>query len=201
MISIGKPPETKYFNTADGKYQKALESDGLITIVSKGKTYLRTGPTTHLFDTEYSVSDDGGVTWHSGQAWFFYAVDISLTEKGRKYVTGKTRGVPVPWAKTLPSVYEYVTLCDRAVVDVGEIRGSNAFARADYTWSAKLTPFGARFREVFPAEHATCYSSGVNKAYDATFELKRAEDGRQRSRLRKSRLERRSIYHLKALHC
>src|SRR4051794_27208877 len=39
MDNIGTSSEADYFKTPGGKYQKALEADGLITITSKGKIY------------------------------------------------------------------------------------------------------------------------------------------------------------------
>src|SRR5579862_874976 len=39
MDNIGTASEVEYFATPGGKYQKALEADGLITIASKGKVF------------------------------------------------------------------------------------------------------------------------------------------------------------------
>src|SRR5471030_2040194 len=44
MNNIGAQPESDHWTTPDGKYQKALEAAGLVTIASKGKIY---NPTNH----------------------------------------------------------------------------------------------------------------------------------------------------------
>ena len=155
MASLGESAEADYFNSPGGKYQKLLEADGLIQIVSKGKIYnpASTGPKREWMNT----------------------LDISLTDKGRKYVTGTPNVVQPTTANTWPIVYENVPFCTREIVNITELTTNDDFARAGYTWkSARLSPFAIRFHEADPSEHATCNTSLVQNA-SATFE--RHDDG------------------------
>jgi hypothetical protein len=83
MQSIGQEPEAPYFTKGGGKYQKALENDGLVKITSKGKI----------------VKPDDHSQW-------FYALDIALTDKAKPFITGKPNTVPAPTPNTWPTVYE-----------------------------------------------------------------------------------------------
>src|SRR5580693_449354 len=97
MASMGMTPDKEYFDTPGGKYQKALEADGLITIVSKGKVF---NPADHK--------------------QYINALDITLTDKGKTFVTGTptTADAPPPqW----PTVYENAVFCGKEVVDVADV--------------------------------------------------------------------------------
>lgn len=149
MDNIGTASEADYFNTPGGKYQKALEADGLVRITSKGKIY--------------NPAD---------RKQFFNALDISLTDKGKTFVTGTPNTVPAPSANTWPTVYENVTFCGKEVADITTIAMNDDFARVDYTWhSAKLSPFALDFQKTDPTEKVTCNPALVQNA-SATFERK-----------------------------
>lgn len=149
MDNIGTNSEAEYFQSPGGKYQKALEADGLITIKSKGKIY---NP--------------------ANKSQWFNSLDIALTDKGKPFVSGKPNVVPAPSANTWPTVYENVVFCGKEIVDVSLPNVNDDFARADYTWrAAKLSPFATHSHESDPASKSTCDTSKVENA-SATFELK-----------------------------
>lgn len=147
MDNIGTAKEADYFQSPGGKYQKALEADGLITITSKGKI----------------VNPANRTQW-------FNALDIALTDKGKKFVTGKPNTIPAMSANTWATVYEYAVFCNKEVADLTEITTNEDFARAEYSWrSAKLSPFAVHFQATDPAEKVTCNPALLQKA-SATFE-------------------------------
>jgi len=141
MASMGMAPEAEWFATPGGKYQKALEADGLITIVSKGKIY---NPSDHK--------------------QYINALDIALTDKGKTLVTGtpSTQAAPPPqW----PTVYENAIFCGKEVVAMGDVTTTDDTANADYTWRpAKLTPFATDFQKTDPTDKVTCNPALVANA-------------------------------------
>lgn len=149
MDNIGTDSEATYFATPGGKYQKALEADGLITITSKGKIF---------------KPDD-----HS--QWF-NALDIALTDKGRQFITGKPNMVPAPSSNTWPTVYENAVFCGKEVADITAATTTDDSATAEYSWkAAKVTPFGTHAHEADPTEKSTCNTSLAVTA-TASFERK-----------------------------
>jgi len=149
MDNIGTASEADYFKTPGGKYQKALEADGLITITSKGKIY---NPADH--------------------SQWFNALDVTLTDKGRKFVTGKPVTVPPPSPNTWPIVYENAVFCGKEVAAITDISTNDDSASADYSWkAANLTPFANHFHETDPAEKSTCNTS-LSVTATAAFERK-----------------------------
>jgi hypothetical protein len=134
MDNIGTDTEAVYFAKPGGKYQKALEADGLITIASKGKIY---NPNNH--------------------AEYFNALDLKLTDKGKPYVTGTPVTVPAPSKNTWPVVYENAVFCGKEVATLGEVATNDDTASAEYSWhAAKLTPFADNFHKTDPTDKTTC---------------------------------------------
>ena len=149
MDNIGTASEAEYFKTPGGKYQKALEADGLITIAAKGKIV---NPANH--------------------SQWFNALDIALTDKGRKFVTGKPNIVPAPSANTWPTVYENAVFCGKEVADITAVNTNDDSANTDYSWkAANLTPFANDFHQTDPTEKSTCNTSLAVTA-NASFERK-----------------------------
>jgi hypothetical protein len=149
MDNIGTDTEAQYFAKPGGKYQKALEADGLITIASKGKIY---NPANHK---EY-----------------FNALDIKLTDKSKPLMTGKPVTVPAPSPNTWPVVYENAIFCGKEVATLGEVTTNDDSASADYTWhAAKLTPFADDFHKTDPTDKTTC-NPDVKVNATAAFERK-----------------------------
>lgn len=149
MDNIGANSEADYFASPGGKYQKALEADGMITIKSKGKIY---NP--------------------ANKAEWFNSLDIALTDKAKPFVTGKPNIVPAISPNTWPTVYENVAFCGKEVVDVSLPNINDDFARADYTWhAAKLTIFAVDSQKADPSAKTECNPAQVQNA-SATFELK-----------------------------
>jgi len=141
MASMGTDPEKVYFDSPGGKYQKALEADGLITIASKGKIY---NPGDH--------------------SQFIYALDIALTDKGKTFVTGKSNSVPAP-PPQWPTVYENAVFCGKEVVNVSDVSTTDDTSSVDYSWrAAKLTPFALDFQKTDPTEKVTCNAALVQNA-------------------------------------
>lgn len=149
MDNIGTDTEAAYFAKPGGKYQKALEADGLITIASKGKVY---NPANH--------------------AEYFNALDIVLTDKGKPFVTGKPVTVPAPSKNTWPIVYENAVFCGKEVATLGEVTTNDDSASAEYSWhAAKLTPFANDFHKTDPTDTTTC-NPDVKVNATAAFERK-----------------------------
>ncbi len=149
MDNIGTDSEAEYFNKPGGKYQKALEADGLITIASKGKIF---NPANHKE--------------------FFNALDLALTDKGKAFITGKPVTAPPLSANTWPTVYENAVFCGKEVVNLSEVTTTEDTASAEYTWrAAKLTPFADDFHKTDPTDTTTCNPKVVVTA-TAAFERK-----------------------------
>jgi hypothetical protein len=145
MDNIGTVSEAEYFATPGGKYQKALEADGLVTITSKGKVFRpgSTGP----------------------KREYFNALDVTLTDKGKKLVTGKPNTVPAISANTWPTVYENAVFCGKEVVDIADVTTTDDSATVEYSWkAANLTPFAVHFHETDPTEKSTCNAALVQNA-------------------------------------
>jgi len=149
MDNIGTASEAEYFATPGGKYQKALEADGMITITSKGKVF---NPANHKE--------------------FFNALDIVLTDKGKALVTGKPNTVPPPSPNTWPTVYENAIFCSKEVVSLSEPTTTEDSASAEYTWrAAKPTTFADDFHKTDSTDKTTCNPAVVVNA-TAAFERK-----------------------------
>ncbi len=149
MDNIGTTSEADYFKTPGGKYQKALEADGLITLTSKGKIF--------------NPADK--------KQWF-NAIDIALTDKGKQFITGKPNTVPAPSANTWPTVYENAVFCGKEVADLSDVTTNDDSASVEYSWhAAKLSPFGVHFHETDPAEKSTC-NPDLKINANASFERK-----------------------------
>lgn len=149
MAQLGTDSEAVYFASAGGRYQKGLEADGLITIASKGKI----------------VKPDDKSRW-------FNALDIQLTDKGKKFVTGTPNTTPAMSANTWPTVYENVMFCGKEVVEIKSVATNEDFARVDYTWrSAKLSPFAEHMHAADPSTKSTCDTTAIQTA-QGTFERK-----------------------------
>ena len=147
MDNIGKMSDAEYFATPGGKYQKLLEADGLIIITSKGKI----------------VNPANRKEW-------FNALDIKLTDKGRKFVSGPPNTTPAPSSNTWPTVYETVVFCGREINDITSLNQADDSAHVDFLWhAAKMTPFAAHFHEADPNEKTTCNES-LKKDAVASFE-------------------------------
>ena len=141
MDNIGTETEAVYFAKPGGKYQKALEADGLITVTSKGKIY---NPADHK--------------------QFINALNIALTDKGRTFVTGKPNIVQQP-PPQWPTVYENAIFCGKEVVAVSDVQTTDDSATADYTWrAAKLTPFAVDFQKTDATDKVTCNPAVVSSA-------------------------------------
>jgi len=148
MQNIGQETEAAYFAKGGGKYQKALEKDGLITITSKGKI----------------VKPDDHSQW-------FYGLDIALTDKARPFITGKPQTVPAQ-PPQWPTVYENAVFCTKEVATISDPQTNDTSATVDYGWKAgSLTPFAIHFHETDPTEKSTCNVDLVVNA-NASFELK-----------------------------
>jgi hypothetical protein len=149
MDNVGTVPEAEYFATPGGKYQKALEADGLVTIASKRKIV---NPADHK--------------------QFFNALDIQLTDKGKTFVTGKPNTVPAPSDNTWPTVYENINFCGKEVANIASVTTTDDTASADYSWRAsKLTPFANDFHNTDPTDKTTC-NPAVTVSASAAFEMK-----------------------------
>jgi hypothetical protein len=149
MDNIGTASEAEYFATPGGKYQKALEADGLITIASKGK-----------------------VVNPADRKQFFNALDIQLTDKGKTLVTGKPNTVPAKTPNTWETVYENAIFCGKEVANIASVSTTEDTANADYSWrAAKPTAFANDFHNTDPTDKTTCNPAVPGNA-SATFERK-----------------------------
>jgi hypothetical protein len=148
MNNIGAQSESDHWSTPDGKYQKALEAAGLITITSKGRIY---NPKNH----NQSMN----------------ALDVQLTERGKRMVRGKPYIVPAPSSNTWNTVYENVVFCTKQVTKIASISTTGDFARADYKFaSAGFTPFYDAYHPANPADTNTCPTQPQDAS--ASFERK-----------------------------
>jgi hypothetical protein len=149
MDNIGTVAEADYFATPGGKYQKALEADGLVTIASKGK-----------------------IVNPADRKEFFNALDVELTDKGRALTTGKPNTVAATSPNTWPIVYENVIFCGKEVAGITSVATNDDSASADYSWrAAKLSPFANHFHETDPTDKTTC-NPAVTVNASAAFERK-----------------------------
>jgi len=149
MDNIGVGSEAEYFATPGGKYQKALEADGLVTIASKGKVF---NPANHKE--------------------FFNALDVELTDKGKTFVTGKPNVVPPTSPNTWQIAYENAIFCGKEVASIASVTTTDETANADYSWhAAKPTAFATDFHNTDPTDKTTCNPAVTNTA-SATFERK-----------------------------
>jgi hypothetical protein len=102
---------------------------------------------------------------------FINALDIALTDNGRKFVTGKPNSRPAE-PPQWPTVYENVIFCGKEVADVSDVSTNDDSANAEYTWrAAKLTPFAEDFHKTDPTDTVTCNAAVVKNA-SASFERK-----------------------------
>ena len=148
MVSMGMSSDKEYFDTPGGKYQKALEAQGLITITPKGKIY---NPDDHK--------------------QYINALDVQLTDKGKALVTGTPNSVPAP-PPQWPTVYENAVFCGKEVVAITDATTADTSATVEYSWrAAKVTPFAEQFHATDPTDKTTCNPAVVVNA-TATFERK-----------------------------
>ncbi len=149
MNSIGMQSLSDHWGTPDGKYQKAMEAAGLVTVtVPKGKIY---NPANH-------------------NQWI-YALDIKLTERGKRMVRGTPQIIPAPSQNTWNTVYENAVFCTKLVLKIASISTTGDIARADYTDEfATFTPFYDAFRGANPADTSTCSTQPQDAT--ASFERK-----------------------------
>jgi hypothetical protein len=148
MNNIGAQPVSDHWETPDGKYQKALEAAGLVTITSKGKIF---NPANH-------------------NQWM-YALDVQLTERGKRMVRGKPYIVAAPSKNTWDTVYENAVFCTKQVLKIASISTTGDIARADYKYaSASFTPFYDAYHLANPADIKTCPSQPQDDS--ASFERK-----------------------------
>jgi len=149
MNNIGTQPVSDHWDTPDGKYQKALEAAGLVTITPpKGKIY---NPANH-------------------NQWM-YALDVKLTERGRRMVRGKPQIIPAPSKNTWDTVYENAVFCSKQVLKISSISTTGDIARADYTYDhGSFTPFYDAYHLADQTETNTC--SAQPQDASASFERK-----------------------------
>ena len=135
MNNIGTQPVSDHWNTPDGKYQKAMEGAGLLTITPpKDRIY---NPANH-------------------NQWM-YALDIRLTERGKRMVRGKPQIVPAPSKNTWDTVYENAVFCTKQVLRIALLSTSGDIARADYRYEyGSFTPFYDAYHLANPADTNTC---------------------------------------------
>jgi hypothetical protein len=149
MNNIGTDPVAAHWDTPDGKYQKAMEASGLVTITPpKGKIF---NPQNH--------------------AQWMYALDVKLTDKGRQMVTGKPQVVPAPSKNTWDTVYENAIFCTKEVVNVTSVATNEDYAHAEYTYKyGHFTPFYDAFHLADPKDTTTCPTQPQDAA--ASFDRK-----------------------------
>ncbi len=135
MNNIGRQALSDLWNTPDGKYQKAMEAAGLLTIVPpKGKIYNPANP----------------------RQWM-YALDVKLTERGKRMVRGTPQIIPAPSKNTWNTVYENVVFCTKQVTKITSISTNDEVASAEYTWEyGSFTPFYDAYHLAQPTDTSTC---------------------------------------------
>ena len=130
MTSEGQVTDADYFKTPGGKFQKALEADGLITITPKGK-----------------------ISNPADKKQWTNALDVALTDKGKALVTGTPTSQPAP-PPQWPTVYENAVFCSKEVTDIVNINSSDDSANVDYKWHyVKPTAFLDNFHKTDPTRH------------------------------------------------
>jgi hypothetical protein len=149
MNGIGMQPVSDHWNTPDGKYQKAMEAAGLVTI---------TPPKEKIYNP-------------ANRNQWMYALDVKLTERGKRMVRGKPQIIPAPSKNTWDTVYENVVFCTKHVLKIASISTTGNAARADYTnENASFTPFYDAFHLADPTDTSTC--STEPQQATASFERK-----------------------------
>ena len=135
MNSIGTQPVSDHWDTRDGRYKKAMEAAGLVTITPpNGKIY---NPANH-------------------NQWI-YALDIRLTERGKRMVRGKPQIIPALSKNTWDTVYENAVFCTKQVLKITSISTTGDIARADYRYDhGSFTPFYDAFHLADPTDTNTC---------------------------------------------
>jgi len=134
MNSLGAQSESDHWDTPDGKYQKAMEAAGLVTITPKGKIY---NP--------------------ANRNQWLNALDVKLTERGKRMVRGKPQIMPAPSANTWDTVYENAVFCTKLVLRIASISTTGDTARADYRYEyGGFTPFYDAFHLAEPTDTNTC---------------------------------------------
>jgi hypothetical protein len=134
MNNIGGQSISDHWETPDGKYQKAMEAAGLVTITPKGKIY---NPANH-------------------NQWM-NALDVRLTERGKRMVRGKPQIIPAPSSNTWDTVYENAVFCTKQVRKIVSISTTGDNAIADYTFdNGSFTPFYDAFHLADPANTNIC---------------------------------------------
>ena len=135
MNGIGTQSISDHWATPDGKYQKAMEAAGLVTVTPpKGKIY---NPANH-------------------NQWM-YALDVKLTERGKRMVRGKPQIIPAPSANTWDTVYENAVFCTKLVLKIVSLSTTGDIARADYKFEyGGFTPYYDAFHLADPTDTNTC---------------------------------------------
>jgi hypothetical protein len=153
MNNIGAQPVAEHWDTPDGKYQKALEAAGLITITPKGKIL---NPANHN--------------------QFMYALDVKLTERGKRMVRGKPYVIAAPSANTWDTVYENADFCTKLVLKIASISTTGDTARADYQFEyGSFTPFFDAYHLANPTDTNMCSTQPQDAS--ASFERKNGSWG------------------------
>jgi len=148
MNNIGTQPVSDHWDTPDGKYQKAMEAAGLVTITPKGRIY---NPANH-------------------NQWM-NALDVRLTEKGKRMVRGKPQIIPAPSKNTWDTVYENAGFCTKQVVKIASISTTGDIARADYSYAyGSFTPFYDAYHLANPTDTKICSTQPQDAS--ASFERK-----------------------------
>lgn len=146
MNNIGAQPVAEHWETPDGKYQKAMEAAGLITVENKGKIV---NPKNHN--------------------QFMYALDVQLTERGKRMIRGKPLVMPAPSSNTWDTVYENAVVCTKQVAQIVSLSTTGDVARADYTYvHGSFTPFYDAYHSANPSDVNTC--SGQAQQASAVFQ-------------------------------
>ena len=142
MNNIGAQSVSDHWETPDGKFQKALEAAGLVTITPKGKIY---NPKNHN--------------------QFMYALDVRLTERGKRMVRGNPQIIPAPSTNTWDTVYENAVFCTKQVLKIASTFTNGDTAGASYTFDhGGFTPF----YDAFHLTDATDTSGCSGPPQDAT---------------------------------
>jgi hypothetical protein len=135
MNNIGTQPVSEHWDTPDGKYQKAMEAAGLVII---------TPPTGRIYNP-------------ANHNQWMYALDVKLTERGRRMVRGKPQIIPAPSKNTRDTVYENAVFCSKEVLKIASISTTGDLARADYRYEyGSFTPFYDAYHLADPKDTNTC---------------------------------------------
>jgi hypothetical protein len=86
-----------------------------------------------------------------------YALDVQLTERGKRMVRGKPQVIPAPSKNTWDTVYENALFCSKMVLSIVSISTAGDTARADYKFeNGSFTPFYDAFHLAEPADTKVC---------------------------------------------